>query len=461
MTDTTTSPALDELAAQLTGDLLLPGTDAYAELATPWNLAVPSRPIAVAAVADAEDVQHVLRWASRTGTPVAVRATGHGAVDALDGVVLVHTGRLAEIAISPTGTARIGAGVTAQALSAAAAAHGFAPLLGSAPTVGVVGLLTGGGLGPLARSHGVCSDRVTAFDLVTGLGDLLHVTAETHPDLFWGLRGGKGALGVVTAVELALLPDDVILAGSVFFDGADAAVVLHAWAEWCPGLPDAATTSVALQRLPDLPFIPAPIAGRLTVAVRFAWTGDERAGREALAPMLRVAAPVLGGVQPMPTSAVGAIHGDPVQPTPAAERSAMLRGLPRAAVDALLGAAGPQTECTLLLAELRQLGGRVAHAPEAEDLFPGREVAFAANAIGISAGPAAAATERDAAAVVERLRPWSTGGRVPNFEPTVDPDAILATYGRPSIERLRALVERVDPSCVLAAAAPVRRIALG
>lgn len=460
MSDTSTSLDLADLAAHLTGELHLPGSTAYADLATPWNVAVPARPVAVAAVADAADVQHVIRWANRTGIQIAVRATGHGAVDPLDGVLLIHTGRLAEITISSAGTARVGAGVTAQALAAAAAEQGFAPVLGSAPTVGVVGLLTGGGLGPLARSHGVCSDRVTAFDLVTGDGQIRNVTAETEPDLFWGLRGGKGALGIVTAIEIDLLSDDTILAGCLFFDGADTDAVLHAWANWCPALPDTATTSIALQRLPDLPVIPAPLAGRLTIAVRFAWTGDQTAGRDALRPMSTSAAPVFGGVQPMPTSAVGAIHGDPTRPTPACERSATLHGFPHDAVDAVLAAAGPNTDCTLLLTEIRQLGGRVTEAPQADDLFPGRGVAFALNAIGIAAGPAAELTARDAARVVELVRPWTTGSRLPNFEATTDPAAILETYGRERIARMRALIDLTDPKKVIAAAEPIRRIVL-
>ena len=96
MTYQATTPTLPlaDLAERLRGDLVLPGSDEYLRLATPWNVSVGSHPIAVAAVADADDVVAVMRWGRETRTRVAVRCTGHGAADELDGALLVHTGRL-------------------------------------------------------------------------------------------------------------------------------------------------------------------------------------------------------------------------------------------------------------------------------------------------------------------------------------------------------------------------------
>lgn len=456
---TTTDTRLAELAAALTGALHLPGDDDYPRLATPWNVAVPSRPLAIAAVADAADVAEALRWAARHGMRVAVRATGHGAVDPLDDTVLIHTGRLDEVTVLPTGSARVGAGATGGALAAAAAAAGFAPLGGSAPTVGVVGLLTGGGLGPLSRTYGVCADRATAFELVTGDGVVRRVSAEEEPDLFWGVRGGKGALGIVTAVELDLLPDDRILAGALFFDGADAAAVLRAWAAWCPTLPGQATTSIALTRLPDLPVIPAPIAGRLAVSVRFAWAGEEAAGQALIDPIRAVAPLIMGGVGPMPASAVGAIHGDPTAPTPTHEHAAMLSELPADAVDAVLATAGPESDCSLMVVEIRQLGGAIAEEPAAPSAFPGREIGFTLNAIGIAAGPLTAVTDAHGVRVAEAVAPWTHQRRLPNFEPTSDPRLLVATYGEETVGRLAALADRFDPQGVIASADPIRSAA--
>ena len=452
----TAPPRLDELADLLAGDLHLPGSDGYVRLGTPWNVAVPSRPIAVAAVADAEDVATAVRWAREHRVPVAVRATGHGAADELDGALLVHTGRLDELSVSPEGRARAGAGVRWSRVLEEAGPMGFAPLAGSAPGVGVVGFLTGGGLGPFARTFGVSSDRVRAFEVVTGDGVLRRVSADADPEVFWALRGGKGAPGVVTAAEFDLVPLPTFLGGALFFDGADADRVVRTWADWCPGLPPEATTSLAILRAPAMPGVPEPIAGRTTVTVRFAWTGDPAEGEAVLAPIREIAPVVFGMIGVLPPAAMGVIHSDPVDPMPTAERAALLSDLPEAAVTALLQAAGPQADCPLILVELRQLGGAVALGSVEDGSLCNRDAAFTLLAIGIAAGPAAAATRAAAEAVVRAVAPWDTGRGLPNYAPSTDPAQVRRVYDPEVLERLAALVDRVDPDAVISAAGPIR-----
>lgn len=451
----TTAPPLDDLAGRLTGALLLPGSDDYVRLGTPWNLAVPSRPIAVAAVAGAADVVEVVRWAREHRVPVAVRATGHGAVDELDGTLLVHTGRLDELAVTPDGVARVGAGLRWDAVVEAAAPLGFAPLAGSAPHVGVAGFLTGGGFGPIARTFGLSSDRVRAFDVVTGDGEARHVTATDGADLFWALRGGKGSAGIVTAVEVDLLRLPTLLGGALYFDAADGDRVIRAWADWCPSLPEAATTSFAVLRLPALPGVPAPLAGRTTVAVRFAWIGDPDAGRAAFAPISGLAPAVFGGVDVMPSAAIGMIHADPTEPMPSHEQAAMLSGFPAAAADALLAVAGPALDVPQVVVEVRQLGGAVQRGGEEDGSFCGRDTAFSLVAIGIGAGPGVPAMEASAEAITGALASWDTGRRLPNFTPTLDPRQVLRVYDEAVLLRLAAVIEAVDPDGVMTAAAPV------
>ncbi len=296
-TSTTTLTAdLDRLADRLTGRVLLAGTDAYAAAATPWNVAVRSSHLAAVEVADAADVATVVRFAAETGLEVAVQATGHGAYATDRPSLLVLTHRLDEVTVDAQArSVRVGAGVQWSAVIAAAAPHGLAGLAGSAPNVGVVGYVSGGGHGPLSRTFGWACDRVTAFDVVTGDGEQRRATPTENVALYWGLRGGKGALGVVTALEMDLVPLAEMYAGCLYFDGADAPAVLRAWAQWAPSLPAAGNTSLAVLRLPDLPSVPPPLAGRTTVAVRYAWVGDAAEGEAAVAPMADVA-PVVFGV---------------------------------------------------------------------------------------------------------------------------------------------------------------------
>ena len=331
------SPGLAELEARLEGRVLRPGSEDYTALATPWNVAVVNGYLAAVEVGNPQDVVSVLRFAAEQGLEVAVQATGHGAYTTPGRSLLVLTHRLDEVTVDPaTRTARVGAGVTWARVLEAGEAHGLAGLAGSAPGVGVVGYVTGGGSGPVARTFGWASDRVAAFDVVTGDGELRRASATENADLYWGLRGGKGALGIVTAVELELLPLTEIYAGCLYFGGADAGAVLRAWRAWAAALPEAASTSVALLRLPDLPGVPPPLAGRMTVAVRYAWVGDAADGERAAAPMRDVAPVVLGGIGVMPYTALGSIHADPVDPMPGHEAAALLRELPEEAVETLL-----------------------------------------------------------------------------------------------------------------------------
>ena len=118
------SAPLAALAAQVTS-IALPADAHYARLATPWNVSVPSTPLAVVEAADAADIARTLRFATAHRIPVAVQCTGHGASADLSDAILVGTGRLTECTVhAEERWARVGAGVAwQQVLDAAAPAR--------------------------------------------------------------------------------------------------------------------------------------------------------------------------------------------------------------------------------------------------------------------------------------------------------------------------------------------------
>ncbi|MBW0106702.1 FAD-binding protein, partial [Pseudonocardia sp. KRD291] len=201
-------PAAGELRALahgMHGPVWLPGDDGFdAEIAAS-SATVVHRPHAVVGARDADDVAAVVRFAAERSLPVAVQATGHGAVAPVRGGLLVSTRRMRELAVDPGArTVRAGAGVVWSEVIAAAARHGLAPLCGSAPGVGVVGYTLGGGLSPVARSFGYTADHVRAVQIVTADGRVRWADAGHEPELFWAVRGGKGNFGVVTTIVLDL-----------------------------------------------------------------------------------------------------------------------------------------------------------------------------------------------------------------------------------------------------------------
>ena len=448
--------AIRGLGDRLAGDVYLPGDPGYSHLVTPWNLAeVGTRPVrAVAAVASADDVAEVMRFAGASGMRVAVQRTGHGAVpfDGTDDVVLVHTGRLADVTVNVASrTARVGGGAIWQDVFDAATPHGLAPLSGSAPTVGVAGYLTGGGVGPLARTYGLSADYVRAFELVTGEGAILQVTPDSEPELFWGLRGAKATLGIVTALEIDLPELAVFYGGSLFFDAADAGPVLHAWREACDGLAEHTTTSASLLQFPDLPGVPPELAGRMTVGIRIASVAGLAEAGAFAAPMLAVAAPVLGGLREVPYAELGTLHDDPADPMPFHERCVLLDELTPEFIDALIGVAGPGAGSPQAVVQVRHFGGALARpGRRGPSSFCYRDAAAALIVVGLVIPPVGDAVPAHAQGMIDALAPFTTGTAMPNFGPSGDPETNAAIcYDQDTLARLEALARRHDPAGVL------------
>ena len=197
----------EELSASLRGEVLAqPGFQ-------PFNPAFPVRPAALVAPIDIHDVVTAVSWAARNGMPVRVMATGHGLGGPVDGGVLITTEQLGGVTVDPDRrTAAFGAGVRWGQVIEAAAPHGLAPVNGSSSGVGAVGYTLGGGTGPLSRAYGFSADHVVRALLVDGSG-AVHEVDDRDRELFWALRGGKGNFGVVTELEIELMPVDQSFAG--------------------------------------------------------------------------------------------------------------------------------------------------------------------------------------------------------------------------------------------------------
>jgi FAD/FMN-containing dehydrogenase len=173
----------------------------------------------------AADVRAAVTFADGQNRAVLVKSTGHQMVGQAHGAVVIATRRLNDMTIDAVGhTARVGAGAMWSEVIEEAAKAGPAPLNGSNPTVGVAGYTLGGGLSPtLGRSHGYAADHVRSLDVVTAGGELRQVDAESEPDLFWALRGGKGNFAVVTALEFELFPVSRLYGGAIYFPGEQTA----------------------------------------------------------------------------------------------------------------------------------------------------------------------------------------------------------------------------------------------
>jgi FAD/FMN-containing dehydrogenase len=453
VTQTASPTVIDvaELRDSVTGPVVLPGDDGYASEAMSNNLNNPLLPAVAVGVTSVADVQEVVRFATRHHLPVAVRATGHQTARDADGAVLINLARLDGIHIDTAArTARVEAGVRWAAVVDAAAEHGLAPMSGSAPTVSVIGYTLGGGQSPVfGRSQGYAADHVRQIEVVTAEGELRQVTADSEPDLFWALLGGKGNLGVVTAIEFELFPVTEFYGGGVHFAGDRMADVLGVWRTWAPTLPEAATTSIAVQRLPPLPDLPEPLRGALVVHVRFAYLGPAEEGERLFAP-IRAAAPILiDGVQSLPYAQNALIHLDPTEPIPYYDRTTSLREVSPEVVDALVEFAGPGSGNPLLSIEIRALGGALDREPAIPNAVPMRGIPYVMFGFGVG-GPDQADELRDwLARMVRTFEPWSASERrMVNFlskDEATTPAEVRLAYGPDRYDRLARIKRRFDP----------------
>lgn len=434
-----------ELDALTIGTVAVPGDKKYDALVSPWNVAVPVRPAAVLAAFDAQDVVEAVQFAARHGLRVTPQATGHGPMADLTTELLVTTKELDEVVIHPEeGWARAGAGVKWLKVVEAAAPYGLAPLSGSITDVGIVGYTTGGGLGPMARTYGLAIDKVRAIEVVTGDGVLRRVTPTEDPELFFALRGAKGMLGIITAIEFDLVRQPRFYGGSLWFDGADAPAVIDAWRAWSAELPEEGTTSFALFQLPDMEGVPPMLAGRLTLSIRFVWTGSAEEGERWFAAMRAAAPVILDDVADKPYTAIDSVHTDPLDPTPAYEAGHVLTDFTAETAEALLALTGPGVASPQILVEVRQLGGAFARPGEHPSAFASRAAAYSLLVVGIAEVPG---VEDHAAAILDAMSPWIGGHRLPNF--TFTPDEYVDAYDEVTLARLRRARRTYDPDGVL------------
>jgi len=411
--------ARQDLAARLRGTVTGPEDPGYDAGRAAWNLVVDQHPAVIVRAADADDVAAAVRWAAAREFGVAIQATGHGVARPADDTLLLLTGDMGEVQVDAlSATARIEAGAKWEAVLGKAAPEGLAPLLGSSPDVGAVGYTLGGGLGWLARKHGLAADSVRSFEVVTGDGTRVRASAAENPDLFWGLRGGgAGSLGVVTAMEIDLFRVNQVYGGNLFYPASDAAAVAARYAEWIADAPDDLTSSLVLMNLPPLEMVPEPLRGRSFAIVRGCHAGTPEDAAAQLAFWRAWKQPEFDLFGPMPFSAVATISNDPLDPTPAISSTDWLQRLDGEVIDALIAHAFPTgTPPPLTFVEVRHVGGAVARGGYQAAAYGNRDATLLLEAIGITPNAdVAAAVARQAASLRAAVAPHRTGGAYLNF----------------------------------------------
>jgi FAD/FMN-containing dehydrogenase len=277
------------LRQRLAGPTLAPGEEGYDEARRIWNHMIDRRPALIARPADTDDVAACLDLARRQGMAVTVRGGGHniGGLAVADGALMLDFSERREVRVDPAAlTAEVSPGATLGDVDRATQQHGLALPAGIMSETGVAGLTLGGGFGWLSRRWGLTCDHLLSAEVVTADGETVTADAESHPDLYWALRGGGGGFGVVTSFRFGLRElGTTVTAGMLVHRGNDAAEAMDRFRRRTEELPDELTCLLRLGNAPPAPFLPAELHGRpatLTAVCHSGAAGDVEADLEPL-----------------------------------------------------------------------------------------------------------------------------------------------------------------------------------
>ncbi|RLL67584.1 FAD-binding oxidoreductase [Streptomyces sp. Z26] len=446
------------LSQRVRGPVLAPGDAGYDAETAGFQSGLEQRPDLVVGARDADDVRAAVRYAADHGMPVRVQATGHGTPAAARGGMLLGTRRMDAVRVDPVArTVRVRAGARWEQVIAAAAPYGLAPPNGSAPHSGVVGYTLGGGLGLLARRFGYAADQVRAVDLVTADGRLRHLTATDLADtadavptedpdgeLFRALCGGRSGFGVVTGLEIGLVPVPRLYGGSLAFDGQSLPEVLEAYRDWTEDLPEEATSSLVAMVYPDVPQVPEALRGRHVVQVRLAYTGAAADGERLVAPLRAVGPRLADGLRDMPYAESPTIHRDPTDPHPYTGSNTLLSALDPAAVAEFARRGGPGAEFFSVV-QLHHLGGALSRPPRGGNAVGHRDARYSLSVLSVADAEREAEAREFQRRSEEPLAPWAVGRFLNFLFGVTTADDVRAAYEPGTWRRLEGLRQAYDP----------------
>ncbi|MBY6017439.1 FAD-binding oxidoreductase [Halomonas denitrificans] len=281
---------LTPLSGQFSGSLIPPEHPEYNAVRQLWNAMADKRPALIARCQSEADIQAALAFAQQHSLEIALRGAGHniaGNASCNDGL-LIDLSLMNEVTVDPTTQqVQAGPGATLGQIDAACQAHELAVPVGINSTTGIAGLTLGGGFGWLTRRFGMTVDALRAARVVTVDGDVVEASADSHPDLFWALRGGGGNFGVVSRFDFQAYPvGPEVFAGLVVFPFAQAQTVLEQYRNWILTTPETFNAWVVIRHAPPLPFLDPAVHGTKVVVLAVCHSGELAEG-EALADTLQ------------------------------------------------------------------------------------------------------------------------------------------------------------------------------
>ncbi|HMK86913.1 MAG TPA: FAD-binding oxidoreductase [Steroidobacteraceae bacterium] len=433
---------IQNFRATLQGQSFRPGEPGYDEVRTVPNAMIDRRPAIIARCISAADVIACVHFARNEGVTLSVRGGGHSVAgkSVIDDGLMIDLSAMKSIRVDPRRrTARAEPGLTLGEFDRNTQAFGLATTLGVVPKVGIAGLTLGGGFGHLMAKHGLALDNLISVDVVTADGRLLTAHAEENTDLFWGVRGSSGNLGIVTSLKYRLHEVGPVLGGVVMHPVARASEVLRFCRDYARTLPDEAVIQGGALTGPD---------GTKLFAVAAFYCGPSLAeGEKVLDPLRKFGPPVADMISRMSYLEIQRFF-EPFFPPGrhTYTKSNFLRELDDEAIDTMAQWAGKSPSPTTFAPFFEHWHGAVCRVGVSDTVFPHRNHSW--NVFAWSTWTDAADTEKNLRWTREfwaAMRPHLTGGSYVNYVSDEGEASARASYG-PNYERLLALKSKYDPT---------------
>jgi FAD binding domain/Berberine and berberine like len=444
--------AVAELGAGFAGELIQPHDAGYDRARAVFNGMIDRRPALIARCTGPADVVAAVKFARAQELLVAVRAGGHSVpgYGVCDGGIVIDVAPMKGIWVDPDGgTVRCQSGLLWGEFDRETQLFGLATTGGRRTTTGVTGQTLGSGSGWLERKHGLTCDNLVAAELVTADGDIVRADESRNADLLWGLRGGGGNFGVVTALELRLHPvGPIVTGGMMVWPRAKAPDVLRFWRDYVETAPDDFGSAPAFIVAPPAPFVPEHLQGRPAFALIICCAGSPEDGEALVKPLRAFAPPDLDMVHPMPYTVVQSLI-DEATPHGLHNywKAENLADLSDAAVDTIVDAAAGMTS-PLSMVIIEPKGRAISGVGEGESALGGRDAAHTLYCFSMWADPA----ENDnhigwTRSLMDRMAPFTTPGVSLNFTSDQQESKARESFGSAEKNRrLTALKDHYDPT---------------
>jgi FAD/FMN-containing dehydrogenase len=432
------------LSKDVDGRVIAPGDPDYDDARSVFYGGLDKRPAAIFRAASDADVARVIAEVQEAGLELAVRSGGHSVAghSVTEGGIVLDLSEMQALEIdAESRTAWVESGLTAGRYSEAAAEHGLATGFGDSPSVGVGGITLGGGVGFLVRKYGLTIDALLAADIVTAAGEVLRVDEESHPDLFWAIRGGGGNFGVATRFRFRLHGVPAIVGGILILPATQGTIT--GWVTASEAAPEELSTIATVMKAPPMPFLPEATHGKLVIFGMIVHVGGGESGERAVAPFRELAEPLADMLKEMPYPGIYMEDEEGFHPI-ASDRTMFLDHVDADVAVAILDRI-ESSDAMMAAAQLRVLGGAMARVPADATAFAHRSSKIMLNVAALFENvedrPKYEGWVQEFA---DEMQQDDQGAYV-NFLEDEGPERVRAAYPGATWDRLREIKRRYDP----------------